>query len=136
MLDNTTIAFADYAGNRQYITTGNLADNDQAFLFLLDYSSGERIKLWGKATVSEDPRLMASLMSGQDGEVAPDNAQVRAERTILFHVRLWDRNCRQHIPQRFDAADVEQVLRARDERISALEAEVARLRSADHPSLP
>ena len=123
VLDDRTIGFADFAGNRQYITLGNLADNPKAYLFLIDYAHRQRIKIWGEARVVEDdPELMTKLM--------PDGYNARAERVILFAVSAWDSNCSQHIPQRFEAADVAVALVERDKRIEALEAELKRLRSA------
>ena len=123
VLDAHTIAFADYSGNRQYITLGNLADNPKAHLFLIDYAHRRRIKLWGQARVVEnDPELLARLM--------PEGYEARPEQAILFTVAAWDMNCSQHIPQRIDAPDVAAALMARDRRIAELEAEVARLRAA------
>jgi uncharacterized protein len=122
VLDERTIAFADFAGNRQYITLGNLAENPKAHLILVDYATGRRIKVWGEARVVEDDdALVARLM--------PDGYKARPEQAIVFAVTAWDINCSQHIPRRFDAADVAAALLARDRRIAALEAEVARLRS-------
>ncbi|ATU93630.1 pyridoxamine 5'-phosphate oxidase family protein [Phyllobacterium zundukense] len=122
VLDERTIAFADFAGNRQYITQGNLADNAKAYLFLIDYRTRQRVKLWGEARVVEgDADLMAKLM--------PENYRARPEQVILFTVSAWDMNCPQHIPLRFDAAEVEAIVAERDERIEVLEAELARLRS-------
>jgi len=121
-LDERTLAFADYSGNRQYITTGNLAENPRAFLFLMDYAHQRRIKLWGRARVVEDPELAATLM--------PEGYRARPEQAILFTVEAWDANCPQHIPQKIDAADAIRALDERDARIAALEAEIRRLRSA------
>ncbi len=121
VLDDRTIGFADFAGNRQYITLGNLADNSKAYLFLIDYVHRRRIKLWGEARVVEDDaELLARLM--------PQNYKARPEQVILFTVAAWDSNCPQHIPQRFEAADVAAALHQRDERIRKLEAEIERLR--------
>ena len=120
-LDHHTLGFADYTGNRQYVTTGNLAENDQAFLFLMDYAQRRRIKLWGRAEVSQDPDLIAQLM--------PTDYRARAEQAILFHISAWDVNCPQHIPQKLDAADVAAALARRNDRIAALEAENAALRT-------
>lgn len=120
VLDERTIALADYRGNRQYITAGNLADNPRAFLFLIDYANRQRIKIWGRARVVEDdPALLASLL--------PTGYKARAEQAIVFEVEAWDGNCPQHIPQRFEAADVAAALAERDERIALLEARLARL---------
>jgi uncharacterized protein len=121
VLDGETIAFADFAGNRQYITQGNLADNSKAHLFLIDYAQRRRIKIWGKARVIEgDAELTAKLM--------PQGYKARPEQVIAFTVSAWDANCSQHIPQRFEAADVATALAERDRRVAALEAEVVRLR--------
>jgi uncharacterized protein len=123
VLDEKTIGFADFAGNRQYITLGNLTDNPKAYLFLIDYTHRRRIKIWGEARVMEgDAALMRKLM--------PVDYKARPEQVILFTVAAWDLNCPQHIPQRFDAGDVAAALLKRDERIRALEAEVEKLREA------
>ncbi|MBI1169959.1 pyridoxamine 5'-phosphate oxidase [bacterium] len=119
--DPHTIAFADFAGYRQFITSGNLADNPKAYLFLIDYARRQRVKIWGSARVVEDAALVADLM--------PEGYRARADQAILFTVEAWDANCPQHIPQRFDAADVERALSERDARITALQAELAGLRS-------
>lgn len=120
VLDEHTIAFADFAGNRQYISQGNLAENDQAMLFLIDYAELRRVKIWGRARVVEgDAALLERLM--------PAGYRARGEQVMLFEVTAWDANCSQHIPQRFDAADVQAALKSRDDRIAALE---ARLRAA------
>jgi predicted pyridoxine 5'-phosphate oxidase superfamily flavin-nucleotide-binding protein len=122
VLDERTLAFADYAGNRQYISTGNLADNPKAYLFLIDYVRRRRIKIWGTArVVDDDPALIGALM--------PADYPARPEQAIVFTVGAWDSNCPQHIPQRFEAADVASALDERDARIAELEAEVARLRA-------
>jgi predicted pyridoxine 5'-phosphate oxidase superfamily flavin-nucleotide-binding protein len=123
VLDDKTIGFADFAGNRQYITQGNLADNPKAHLFLIDYAHRQRVKLWGAARVVEgDDALIARLM--------PEGYKARPEQVILFTLSAWNANCPQHIPQRFEAADVAAALAERDRRIEALEAEVKRLREA------
>ncbi|MFC5069675.1 pyridoxamine 5'-phosphate oxidase family protein [Flaviflagellibacter deserti] len=122
VLDDHTIAFADFRGNRQYITQGNLADNPKAFLFLIDYANRRRVKLWGEARVVEgDDDLVAHLM--------PANYRARPEQALLFTVNAWDGNCPQHIPQRFEATDVAAALAVRDEKIKELEAEIERLRA-------
>ncbi len=121
VLGDTTLAFVDFVGNRQYITQGNLIDNPKAQLFLIDYGSRSRVKLWGSARVVEgDPELTKRLM--------PEGYKAKAEQVILFEVSAWDANCPQHIPRRFEAEDVAAVARERDERIKELEAEVAGLR--------
>lgn len=122
VLDDKTIGFADFVGNKQYITQGNLAENPKAYLFLIDYAHRQRVKIWGEARVIEgDAELTAKLM--------PEDYKARPEQVILFTVSAWDVNCQQHIPQRFEAADVAAALAERDSRIAALEAEVARLRA-------
>ena len=120
VLDEHTLAFADFAGNRQYITQGNLSENPRAFLFLMDYAAQRRIKIWGRARVVEgDAELMARLM--------PAGYAARPEQVILFDVEAWDVNCPKHIPQRFEAADVRAAIEVRDERIAELEQRVAAL---------
>lgn len=121
VLDDRTIGFADFVGNRQYITQGNLAENPKAHLFVIDYARRRRIKIWGSARVVEgDPELQGRLM--------PAGYRARSAQALLFSVTAWDVNCPQHIPQRFEAADVAQALASRDQRIADLEAEVDRLK--------
>lgn len=121
VLDETTLAFADFAGNRQYITQGNLSDNPKAHLFLIDYANRRRIKIWGEARIVEDDAaLTARLM--------PQGYKSRPEQVIVFTVSAWDANCPQHIPQRFEAADVAAALAERDQRIEDLQAQIAQLR--------
>jgi hypothetical protein len=126
ILDKNTIAFADYRGNQQFITQGNLSENPKAHIFLMDYAHRRRIKIWGEArVVDDDPALLQSLM--------PKGYKARPEQVILFKISAWDTNCPQHIPQKFDAADVQAVVAARDARIAELEAEVAALKGAPAP---
>ena len=121
VLDERTIGFADFAGNRQYVTTGNLAENPKAYLFLIDYTQRRRIKIWGEArVVANDAALNARLM--------PKDYKARAEQAILFTVSAWDANCPQHIPRRFEAAEVAALLEERDRRIQALEARIESMR--------
>jgi len=127
VLDKNTIAFADYRGNRQYITLGNLSENSKAYIFVMDYVHRRRVKIWGEArVVADDSALMQSLM--------PQGYKARPEQVILFRISAWDTNCPQHIPQKFDAADVAAALAARDERIKELEAELAKLRGVPKPA--
>jgi uncharacterized protein len=118
--DDETLAFADFSGNRQYITTGNLAENDRAYLFLMDYAHRRRIKIWGRAKVVEDAETIAKLM--------PAGYAARPEQAIVFTVEAWDSNCPQHIPQKFDAADVGAAINKLQTRIAELEAENEELR--------
>jgi predicted pyridoxine 5'-phosphate oxidase superfamily flavin-nucleotide-binding protein len=122
LLDSKTIVFADFRGNRQYISLGNLAENPKAHLFLIDYAHRQRVKIWGRARVSDDPLLLETLR--------PEGYRAIPEQALIFEVEAWDANCPQHIPQRFEAADVAAALEARDRRIEELEAEIARLREA------
>ena len=127
VLDGNTIAFADYIGNRQYITQGNLTENPKAHIFLMDYAHRRRVKIWGEARVVEDdPALLQSLM--------PQRYRARPEQVILFRISAWDTNCPQHIPQKFDAADVAAALAARDARIAELETELAAAKAAQPPA--
>jgi predicted pyridoxine 5'-phosphate oxidase superfamily flavin-nucleotide-binding protein len=123
ILDEETLGFVDFVGNRQYITLGNLAENPKAHLFLIDYEHRKRVKLWGEARVIEDdPLLTTRLMPGA--------YKARASQVIIFKIHAWDANCPQHIPRRLEASDVAAVLAERDRRISELEAQVALLRTA------
>lgn len=121
VLDDATLGFADFAGNRQYITLGNLRDNPKVHLFLMDYENRQRIKLWGQARVVEDDaELLARLVTA--------SYEARAQRAIVITLTAWDANCPQHIPRRFEERDVDATLAARDRRIAELERELAALR--------
>ncbi len=115
-----TLGFADYAGNRQYVSTGNLADNPKAFLFLMDYARKARIKVWGRARFTDDPAIIAQLM--------PGDYRAQPEAALLFDIEAWDINCPQHIPQKFDADQVAAALAERDDEIARLKTEIARLK--------
>lgn len=98
VLDEKTLAFADFTGNRQYITIGNLSENPKAHLFLIDYTQRRRVKLWGEAHVVEnDAELVATLM--------PRGYKARSEQALLFTVSAWDSNCPEHIPKRIETPD-------------------------------
>ncbi len=129
VIDEKTLGFADYRGNRQYITLANLTENDRAFLFLLDPARQQRIKLWGRARVVEnDPALVDKLFDA--------GYKARPERAILFTIEAWDVNCSQHIVTRFTEVEIEQAISGVQARIAELEADNARLRSllASQPS--
>ncbi len=120
VLDGKTLAFADYRGNKQYITLGNLSENAKAYIFVMDWMLRQRVKIWGRARVIEDdPELLE--------RVRPASYKAVPERVIIFEIEAWDANCHQHIPQKFDADDVARVLAEKDAKIAALEAEVAAL---------
>ena len=128
ILDKRTIAFVDYGGNRQFISLGNLSENPKAHIFLMDYANRRRIKLWGEArVVNDDHALLRSLM--------PKGYRARPEQVIVFKITAWDVNCPQHIPQKFDAADVSEALAMRDARIEELEAELARMKGEAAPAV-
>jgi predicted pyridoxine 5'-phosphate oxidase superfamily flavin-nucleotide-binding protein len=123
VLDDKTIALADFAGNRQFISQGNLAENPKGYLFLIDYAHRRRIKIWGEAKVVEgDADLMARLM--------PQGYRARSEQVIIFTVAAWDMNCPQHIPQRFEAADVAAALAEKDKVIAEQVKRIAELEAA------
>ena len=122
-LDARTLGFADFAGNRQYVTAGNLSENAQAFLFLMDYAHRRRVKLWGRARVVEDDAALIARLT-------PEGYPARSERAILFELAAWDVNCPQHIPQKFDAADVAAANSRLQARIAVLEHENSALRRA------
>jgi predicted pyridoxine 5'-phosphate oxidase superfamily flavin-nucleotide-binding protein len=123
VIDERTLGFADYRGNKQFITLGNLSENDRAYLFLLDFSRRQRIKLWGRARVVEnDDALTAELFD--------HGYKAKPERVILFTVQAWDVNCSQHITARMTVPEVEGLLGTVQERIAALQAENAALRAA------
>ena len=122
VLDDRTLGFADYSGNRQYITVGALEENDKAFIFLMDYPNRRRIKIWGRARyVEDDSDLLARL--------ADDGYEAKPERAILFTIEAWDVNCPQHITQRFSLGEMAPTVDALKSRIAELEAEVATLKN-------
>ena len=121
VLDDRMLGFADFAGNKQYITISNLAGNDRAYLFLLDFANRQRIKVWGRARVVEnDPALMERLID--------PGYRARPERAILFTIEAWDVNCSQHITERYTPDEIAGAVTGLRERIETLEAENARLR--------
>ena len=118
VLDENTLAFADFGGNRQYITLGNLSENSKAFIFLMDYSQSQRVKLWGTARVVEDdPELLDQLRD-------PDYPG-KVERAIVFTIEAWDMNCPQHIHPRFSKEQIAPVIEGLQNRIADLEAQLA-----------
>ena len=90
VLDRHTLGFAEYPGNRQFISSGNLAENERAFLFLMDYVNARRLKLWGSAEVTEEPEMLARVTGG----VSPETRSA-----IIFTVRAADWNCSKYIPR-------------------------------------
>ncbi|MEP7077389.1 MAG: pyridoxamine 5'-phosphate oxidase family protein [Chthoniobacterales bacterium] len=112
LLDQETLGFADFRGNRQYISTGNVLATGRTCLFLMDYPAQERLKIWADATLSEDPALLAQL--------ANSSYAAKAERAFLFHVLAFDWNCQQHIVRRYTpeeyAAVSERELQKNNER--------------------
>ena len=124
VIDEHTLGFADFGGNRQYVTLGNLSENPKAFIFLMDYANSQRVKLWGLARVIEDdPKLIERLRdSAYPGKV---------ERAIVFSIEAWDINCQQHIHRRFSERQIAPVIEKLQERVQELEAELATLRKGD-----
>ena len=122
VIDDHTLGFADFGGNNQFITIGNLSENPKAFIFLMDYAESQRIKLWGTAAVIEEaPELFKHLSDpAYPGKV---------ERVILFTIEAWDVNCPQHIHRRFSQHQVEEVIERLQERVRELEHEVAKLQN-------
>ena len=121
VIDEHTLGFVDFVGNRQFISTGNLAENPKAFLFLMDYAHRRRIKLWGRArVVTAEAELLANLM--------PEDYAARPDQVILFEVEAWDVNCPQHIPQKFSGMDVARALGELESVIATLKDENAELK--------
>lgn len=119
-VDARTLAMADFRGNRQFISQGNLIENAKAFIFMMDYANRRRIKIWGEARMVEgDMALLQAVM--------PEGYAAVPERVLLFTVKAWDPNCPQHIPRKFDTDQVHQLLADRDAEIAALKARVAEL---------
>jgi predicted pyridoxine 5'-phosphate oxidase superfamily flavin-nucleotide-binding protein len=123
IVDERTLGFADYRGNRQYITLANLSENDRAFLFLLDPARKRRIKLWGRARIIEDNAALIEKLFDRGYKAKP-------ERAVLFTIEAWDANCSSHIVARFSEAELEEAFKTVQAKIAALEAENAQLRAA------
>ena len=116
VVDDKTLAFADFTGNRQYISQGNLEENDKAYIFLMDYANRRRIKIWGRARIVEDdPELLTSL-------VMPDY-KAKPEQAVVFTIEAWDVNCPQHIPRRFSEEEVADAIAKLQQRITEVEDE-------------
>jgi predicted pyridoxine 5'-phosphate oxidase superfamily flavin-nucleotide-binding protein len=127
VLDDRTLAFADYRGNKQFITTGNLTENPKVHLFLIDYRNRQRVKIWGTARViDDDGALLSRLM--------PAGYDARPEQVIRIDVVAWDANCPQHIPERIDATDVAEVVASLNAKIASLETQLAAARA--NPRVP
>lgn len=122
ILDDKTLAFADYAGNRQYITIGNLAENPKAYIFIMDYVHQRRVKLWGTAKVIEGDEDLLSKLSDP-------GYRARPERVIVFTIEAWDQNCPQHIRRMLPFDEVAEAFGRMQKRIADLETENARLLS-------
>jgi len=122
VINEKTLGFADYRGNRQYITLANLSENDRAYLFLLDPARRQRIKLWGRARVVENDAALTERLFDAGTKAKP-------ERAILFTIEAWDVNCPQHIVTRFTEAEIAEAMGGVTKKIAELEAENARLRA-------
>jgi uncharacterized protein len=125
VLDERTIAYADFSGNRQYLSAGNLTQNDRIVLILMDYAGRRRLKLWGRAKLVEaeaDPLLI--------DQVAVPDYPGAVERAVVISIEAFDWNCPQHITRRFSAAEVEPLLAPLRDELEALRAENAQLRAA------
>jgi predicted pyridoxine 5'-phosphate oxidase superfamily flavin-nucleotide-binding protein len=122
VLDEQTFGFADFAGNKQYITLGNIQENVKTHVFLMDYAHRRRIKIWGELSAVEGD-------AGLNARLKPADYKARVERVLLIKVKAWDVNCPQHIPLKIDAEDVSAAIAKRDARIAELEEEVRRLRA-------
>ena len=119
VLDAATLAFADYPGNKQFITAGNLSENPKAFIFLMDYETRQRIKLWGRAKfVDDDAELLAKVLE-------PAQIPKSTGRAVLFEIETWDVNCPKNIAQKYSQETVERVVEKLTVRIAELEAQLA-----------
>ena len=118
VIDEKTLAFADFKGNRQYISAGNLTENDKAYIFLMDYPNRRRIKIWGRARVVDDDPALLDRLADPDYDGAPEQA-------VVFEITAWDVNCPQHITPRFTEDVIARVVAPLQERIVELEAQLA-----------
>ena len=120
-LDEHTLALADFSGNRQFVSLGNLSENDKAFIFLVDYPHRRRVKIWGTATFVEDDAALMARLVDPSYEAAP-------ERALVFTVEAWDINCPQHITPRYEEGEAEREIQVLRDRVQQLTSENARLR--------
>ena len=119
VLDEKTIGFADFSGNRQYVSVGNLATNDRVSLFLMDYTRRARLKMLGRAAI-------VGLDAGDVlNNLVPANNSARVERGVVITLDAFDWNCPQHIPERFTTEDVERIVERLTKRIVELEGQVS-----------
>jgi predicted pyridoxine 5'-phosphate oxidase superfamily flavin-nucleotide-binding protein len=122
IINESTLGFADFGGNRQFITAGNLRDNPKAFIFLMDYENRQRVKIWGTAKVVDDaPELLEAL--------SDPSYPGKVERAITFEIKAWDINCPQHIHRRISKEKVDRKIQQLQNRIAELEEELASLRA-------
>jgi predicted pyridoxine 5'-phosphate oxidase superfamily flavin-nucleotide-binding protein len=121
VLDDKHLAFADFGGNKQYISAGNLSENDRASIFLMDYANRQRIKLWGRARVVEDDAELLQRLVEPEYQATP-------ERAVVFEIEAWDVNCPQHITPRYTEDQIAPAIEKLQSRIEELEAEVAELK--------
>lgn len=118
VIDEETLAFADFAGNRQYISSGNLSENNKVHLFLMDYPNRMRLKIWGEAEIIEDDKELLSQLSSSDYKAKP-------ERAFLIKITAWNLNCPQHITPRYTQTQLEPHVAELKARIKALESQLA-----------
>jgi predicted pyridoxine 5'-phosphate oxidase superfamily flavin-nucleotide-binding protein len=119
-----TLAFADFAGNRQYITLGHLKENDRAHIFILHFATQQRLKLWGRARVVENDLELMERLVDPAYKAGP-------QRAVVFTLEAWDVNCTQHIVPRYSEAEIAPGIDKLVTRIKELEDEVARLKAGD-----
>ncbi|MFQ5619083.1 MAG: pyridoxamine 5'-phosphate oxidase family protein [Rhodospirillales bacterium] len=125
VVDAKTLAFADFTGNRQYITAGNLSENDKAYIFLMDYANRRRIKIWGRARVVDGDAGLLERLADAGYEAVPEQA-------VVFEIEAWDVNCPQHITPRYSEREVASLVAPLRARIAELESQVAASRG--HPA--
>jgi predicted pyridoxine 5'-phosphate oxidase superfamily flavin-nucleotide-binding protein len=123
IIDEKTLGFADYRGNRQYITISNIESNDRAFLFLFDPATRSRIKIWGRLKAVEGDATLIEKLFDQGYKAKP-------ERVLLFTVEAWDVNCSQHITERYTKEEIQGAVAQIQQNFVALEAENKQLRAA------
>ncbi len=126
VLNEKTLGFADFRGNVQYISVGNLSEHDKAFLFLMDYRHRRRLKILGRARIVENDRELVNAL-----RVPDDDSEI--ERAILFEVEAWDWNCPQHIPIRYGVDEVQAIVAPLQARIAQLEQQLAQASTASNP---
>jgi predicted pyridoxine 5'-phosphate oxidase superfamily flavin-nucleotide-binding protein len=107
IIDRSTLGYADFRGNMQYISTGNINDNNRVSMILLDYPSKTRLKIWAETEILE-PDMNLELSA----KLIPSDYQAKIERLVIFHIKAFDWNCPQHITPKYTLKEMKELLKS------------------------